>query len=137
MPRDRFFIDTAYVQALLNPRDSYHGVAQQLFTYAHAAETWTTEAILTEIGNALSSINRLAATTFIKACYEARNIHVVQVDTSMFKRAVALYEQRPDKTWGLTDCISFVVMRDHQLTEALTSDRHFEQAGFHVLMTNN
>ena len=137
MPRARFFIDTAYVQALLNPRDSYHMVAQQLFTYAQTAETWTTEAILTEIGNALSSINRLAATTFIQACYKAHNIHVVQVDTSMFKRAVALYEQRPDKTWGLTDCISFVVMRDHQLTEALTSDRHFEQAGFRVLMSNN
>lgn len=137
MPRDRFFMDTAYVQALLNPRDSYHPVAQHLFTRAQAAETWITEAILTEIGNALSSINRLAATTFIQACYQARTIHVVHVDTSMFKQAVALYEQRQDKTWGLTDCISFIVMRDYHLTEALTSDRHFEQAGFHILMSNN
>ena len=41
-----------------------------------------------------------------------------------------LYEQRLDKDWGLTDCISFVVMQREQIQEAFTSDKHFEQAGF-------
>ena len=55
MPRDRFFIDTAYAQALLNPRDNYHTVTRRLFIRAQAAESWTTEAILTEIGNAMTN----------------------------------------------------------------------------------
>ncbi|HEY0606657.1 MAG TPA: hypothetical protein VGD58_27270 [Herpetosiphonaceae bacterium] len=134
MSRDRLFIDTAYVQALLNPRDNYHALAQSLFSRVQAAETWITESVLTEIGNALSAINRQAASIYIHACYQAQNIHVVHVDTSLFKRALSLYEQRQDKTWGLTDCISFVIMNDHNLTEALTSDKHFAQAGFRVLM---
>jgi len=45
-----------------------------------------------------------------------------------------LYQNRPDKNWSLTDCISFVVMQEHGITEALTADRHFEQAGFVPLL---
>jgi hypothetical protein len=37
---------------------------------------------------------------------------------------------RPDKEWSLTDCISFVAMNERNITDALTSDHHFEQAGF-------
>jgi hypothetical protein len=50
------------------------------------------------------------------------------------ERGWALYADRPDKYWSLTDCISFVVMKDHQITEALTGDHHFEQAGFVALL---
>ncbi len=46
------------------------------------------------------------------------------------------YGGRPDKEWSLTDCISFVVMQDEQIIEALTADRHFEQAGFKVLLAS-
>jgi len=52
----------------------------------------------------------------------------------LFERGVGLFRQRPDKEWSLTDCISFVVMRDASLTEALTGDHHFEQAGFSALL---
>lgn len=55
------------------------------------------------------------------------------IDTVFFQ-ALDLYEDRPDKRWGLTDCISFVVMRENELFEALTADRHFEQAGFVALL---
>ena len=51
-------------------------------------------------------------------------------------QALALYQFRPDKTWGLTDCISFVVMQQQNLTDAVTGNRHFVQAGFHALMLN-
>lgn len=47
---------------------------------------------------------------------------------------IRLYEQRRDKQWSLTDCISFVVMKREGLTEALTGDHHFEQAGFVALL---
>ena len=99
-----------------------------------AAEIWTTEAVLVEVGNALSAIDREAAVEFIQQCYSVENIHVVPVDTALLDRALALYEARADKTWGLTDCISFVVMEDLGLTDAVTADRHFVRAGYRALM---
>ena len=59
---------------------------------------------------------------------------VHQSDGDLFARGLTLYRQRIDKAWSLTDCISFVVMADEGLTEALTGDRHFEQAGFRALL---
>ena len=53
---------------------------------------------------------------------------------SLFQEGVQLYNARPDKDWSLTDCISFVVMQEHGLTDALTGDHHFEQAGFTALL---
>jgi predicted nucleic acid-binding protein len=60
----------------------------------------------------------------------APNIQVVTVDTAVFEQALNLFATRLDKEWGLTDCISFVVMQAHDLSQVLTTDRHFEQAGF-------
>lgn len=56
------------------------------------------------------------------------------VSTQLLLRAVDLYERRSDKTWGLTDCLSFVVMQENELTDALTADQHFRQAGYRVLL---
>ena len=56
------------------------------------------------------------------------------VNTILLRRALSDYEARPDKKWGLTDCISFAVMRDGNLNDALTADKHFIQAGFRALM---
>ena len=53
------------------------------------------------------------------------------------QRALDLYAHARDKTWGLVDCATFIVMRDRGLTTALTADRHFEQAGFQVLMRHS
>lgn len=137
MTGDRIFLDTAFIQALLNPRDDYHPQAKQLFPRIRAAaEVWITEAILVEVGNALSAFNRQAAVQFIQQCYRTNNIKVVRVETELLMQAVALYQARADKTWGLTDCISFVVMQQEGLAEAATVDRHFVQAGFRALMLN-
>ena len=51
-----------------------------------------------------------------------------------FDRALELYERRADKDWSLTDCLSFLVMEDRGIRDALTADHHFEQAGFRALM---
>lgn len=59
---------------------------------------------------------------------------IVPASQLLFDQGLALYADRPDKEWSLTDCISFVVMREQGLSEALTGDRHFEQAGFRALL---
>ena len=61
-------------------------------------------------------------------------ITIVEPLESLYRRGLALYDARPDKEWSLTDCISFVVMADEGLTEALTGDGHFTQAGFKALL---
>lgn len=138
MSEERILMDTAFVLALLDRNDEHHSKAKDLFPRARAArELWTTEAILVEIGNGSSSIpnHRQRAFTFIKACEAAPNTQIVNVSTELLDRALDLYNSRQDKTWGLTDCISFVVMQDANLTDALTGDRHFQQAGFRALMS--
>jgi predicted nucleic acid-binding protein len=132
---ERFLLDTAFVQALLNQRDHYHHQAKVFLPrMREAAEVWVTEAVLVEVGNALSAFNRIAAVQFIEQCYHADNMRVVSVDTLLLFRALRLYEARLDKTWGLTDCVSLIVMQDQGLTEALTSDKHFVQAGYRALL---
>jgi len=135
MTADRWLLDTAFAQALLNRRDQYHARAVALLPRVRAAaEVWITEAVLVEIGNALSAAGREAAARFITQCYHTPNLQVVSVDTELLARALDLYQSRPDKTWGLTDCISFVVMEEQRLTEAVTTDTHFVQAGYRALM---
>ena len=135
MSDERLLIDTAFIQALLNRNDQYHRVAQKLFPRIQAAtEVWITEAVLLEIGNALSALNREAAAAVIRQCYTAANLQVVRVTTALLMDALDLYEARPDKTWSLTDCVSFLVMDAQGLTVAVTTDRYFQQAGFRALM---
>ncbi len=135
MKRNRFFLDMAYVLALLNPTDIYHKQAKALLNSMQSArEVWITEAVLIEIGNALARSNRFAAAAFIDSCYNTTNVRIVSADTSLLMRALDFYNNRGDKEWGLTDCISFIVMTDQDLKEALTTDEHFQQAGFRSLL---
>ncbi len=136
MNGERFFLDTAYVQALINARDQYHGAARTFLARVRAATAvLVTEAVLTEVGNVLARSQRMEAADFIKGCYTTSNIRVIPFDTALFQRALDLYQGRADKDWGLTDCISFVVMQDHALVDALTTDEHFRQAGFRALLS--
>jgi predicted nucleic acid-binding protein len=138
MTRERLFLDTFFVQALLNHRDQYHKKAQSFSPRLRAAsEVWITEAILVEIGNAMSAINRSQAVAFIHSCYQTPNMRVVPVTTDLLRRALQLYAARADKEWGLTDCISFVVMQDQGVVDALTGDVHFRQAGYRALLLDD
>lgn len=135
MSAERFLLDTVYIQALLNRHDQYHSQAQAFLPRVRsAAEVWVTEAVLVEVGNALSAFDRVAASTFIGQCYRTANMRIVTIDTALLHEALTLYGSRSDKRWGLTDCISFVVMQQHNLTDAVTADEHFVQAGFHALL---
>jgi uncharacterized protein len=135
MSPECLFLDTAYVLALVDRRDQYHVSALALqHRLRDAAEVWTTEAVLLEIGNSLSASNRGQAVRLNRRAYETRNLRVAPLTTKPLLEALVLYESRSDKQWGLTDCISFVVMRTQDLTDALTSDHHFLQAGYRALL---
>lgn len=131
----RLLLDTVFIQALLNRNDQYHAEASAFLPGVKAASmVLVTEAVLTEVANALSSFNREGAARFIRQCYVTPNIQVVSVESDLFSRGLDLFGDRPDKQWSLTDCISFVVMQEHGVSEALTADRHFVQAGFRALL---
>ena len=95
----------------------------------------TTEGVLWEWLNGLSdaSTRGVAAEGYRRAHADAR-IEVVPFQPELIDSAVQLYRTRPDKDWSLTDCLSFVVMERRHMTEALTTDGHFEQAGLKVMM---
>ena len=131
MNGDRFFLDTAYILARVDRSDQYPRAAVTLARKVRAAaEVWISEAVLIEVGNALSSTHRLEAANFIQQCYRTPNMRVIPLTTELMFEALDLYRARDDKRWGLTDCISFVVMQTTALSDALTSDHHFRQAGF-------
>ncbi|HQU85450.1 MAG TPA: PIN domain-containing protein [Pyrinomonadaceae bacterium] len=137
MPNETLFLDTAYVYVLFNTRDQWHEKALfwQKKIAAEKIPLLTTEFILVEIGNGLSSLKfRKSAAAVIHALTENPFVTVVPATSELFGQALALYEERPDKNWGLTDCASFVVMTENDLTEALTTDEHFRQAGFKALL---
>ncbi len=136
MNGDRFFMDTSFVIARFNKNDSYHDAATDLLPRVRAAkEIWLHDGIVIEVADGLSSqSSRGTAIDFIDRAYNTTNVHIVPVNRDLLNRTVELYRNRPDKDWGLTDCISFIVMQDEGLTEALTADRHFEQSGFQALL---
>ena len=72
--------------------------------------------------------------SFLDQLAADRNARVVEIDAGWRMRGLALFGARPDKSWSLTDCISFVVMAERGITEALTGDHHFEQAGYRALI---
>ena len=77
---------------------------------------------------------RAAAIELLDSLEEDANVEIIPLSEELYDRAMELYRDRRDKEWGITDCISFVVMQDHALTEALTTDEHFKQAGFRALL---
>jgi predicted nucleic acid-binding protein len=132
-----YFADTSYWMALSRKRDQYnrHAVLWNRFVIETKSIIVTTEAVLWEWLNAFSdaSTRAVAAEGYRRAHADAR-IQVVPFQPELIDSAVQLYRTRPDKSWSLTDCLSFVVMEGRQLTEALTTDRHFEQMGMKVMM---
>lgn len=94
----------------------------------------TTEWVLMELADALSAPEvRSTAVAFLQAVRTDPLFDVVGYDSIVYRDGLNLYSLRPDKHWSLTDCISFVVMSEHNLSDALTADHHFEQAGFRAV----
>lgn len=124
------FVDTGYVIALINENDNHHRRALSLAERCSGYPLVTTDAVLLEAGNALSRIARRQCSQLIHAFQDADEMTLVHMNPVLFKQAVNLFDRYQDKTWGLVDCLSFVVMREMQISTALTFDHHFAQAGF-------
>jgi predicted nucleic acid-binding protein len=128
------FADTFLFLALINPRDRAHQAAVKSVDELRAPLV-TTAWVLTELADGLCA--RATRGTFLMLESRLRadpRVVVVPSSRDLFDRAMGLYRSRPDKDWSLTDCVSFVVMRERGITEALTGDHHFEQAGFRALL---
>ena len=130
----RILIDTSFVVALVNNKDEDHEKAIRLSIEVDGKPTLITDAVLLEIGNALSRRYKLECIEAIEGFLASFDVEIVRLDETLFDKAFELYKTQTDKTYGLVDCISFVVMREHGITDALTHDRHFVQAGFRALM---
>lgn len=78
------------------------------------------------LGNAFLALSRCSG--------ESPRVRLLSVSESLFRASLDLYASRPDKSWGLVDCASFLVMQEHEIGEVVTNDRHFEQAGFKCLL---
>jgi predicted nucleic acid-binding protein len=131
------FLDTAYAIALSAPADQLHESAVRLAERIEAENVSlvTTRAVALEIGNALSKLKyRRAAVELLASLEDDPSVEVVPLSEGLYGQAYQLFRGRADKEWGLTDCVSFVVMRERGLTEALTADEHFQQAGFRALL---
>ncbi|HEY8665094.1 MAG TPA: PIN domain-containing protein [Tepidisphaeraceae bacterium] len=129
-----WFADTFFFLALLKKDDEAHELATEIIDALHNGLV-TTEWVLTEVADALAS--PIWRSHFVPLLDLLRNhplITVVSSGGTLFDEGVRLYQSRPDKHWSLTDCISFVVMKDRGMTHALTGDHHFEQAGFVAIL---
>lgn len=130
------FLDTAYVNALVNVRDQWHNAAVQ-WEERLAVERRrlvTTECVLVEIADGLAAVRfRAQAVQVITTLQASSFVDIIPASSQLFRTALELYRRRADKDWGLTDCVSFVVMSEQSLSEALTTDDHFRQAGFRAL----
>ena len=129
------FADTSGWASAVDRRQSFHGRSGNLVKQAHCAGQTiiTTNYVLAELASLLTRplrIPRLLQVQFLADIRASSWVEVVHVDTALDAAAWQLWQSRPDKEWSLVDCASFVVMQQHGLTEALTTDHHFEQAGF-------
>ena len=132
---NRVFADSHFFFAILNPARCGTLPTAMEFARRNRGPLVTTAWVLTELADGLAGTARRQAFRSVLADLESnRENLVVPANYETFERGVELYHARPDKQWSLTDCISFVVMSEEQITEALTGDHHFEQAGFKALL---
>ena len=134
---DRLFLDTSYVIALSVPKDQNHKKAIKIadFLKIDTARLITTRAIALEIGNSLSAQKyRQAAVELLESLDEDPDVEIIPITEDLYRRGLQFFKDRSDKEWGIIDCISFVVMKDQGISNALTADKHFQQNGFKALL---
>ena len=128
------FADSFFYFALLNSTDLAHEQAEA-FLENFDGKLITTAWVLTELADGMAGpADRQTFIHLHQALSTDPDVTIVPPEPAIFAEGLALYADRPDKEWSLTDCISFVVMQRHGLTEALTGDHHFAQAGFQALL---
>ncbi|CCQ58458.1 MULTISPECIES: type II toxin-antitoxin system VapC family toxin [Crocosphaera] len=132
--KNKIFVDTLFIVALINKRDQYHPKALKLAQQVENYPLITTDAVLLEVGNSLAGNYRNEAINIIEIFLQSDDIEIIHLTPELFNKAIELYKKYQDKQWGLVDCVSFVVMEENNINKALTFDKHFIQAGFQALM---
>lgn len=128
------FADTYYYLALINPGDAGH---QRALAASRTSSQiiFTSAWIIQELADALAAPPaRMAVMRMLASIQADMNTFIIEPDSILWHSGLKLYRSRADKSWSLTDCVSFQIMRDKGIKDALTADRHFEQAGFVALL---
>ncbi|ELS03532.1 putative nucleic acid-binding protein [Xenococcus sp. PCC 7305] len=131
----KLFIDTSGWASLFIPTETYHQQAAKYFRQAQQTKQRliTTNYVVTELVALLGSrqkTSRPKLFQYIDSIKLALCIDLIHVNDETDAIAWELCKSRPDKAWSLVDCSSFVVMQQLEIQKALTTDKHFEQAGF-------
>lgn len=131
------FLDAAYLIALGVPADQHRARALEFFQMMEIARTRivTHHGVLFEVGSSLSKRKfRPAAIRLLESIQSSSVVEIVPITGELVRAGWELFCRRPDKEWSWADCISFVMMRTRGIRQALTTDEHFEQAGFSALL---
>ena len=131
------FADSGFWIALVNDRDELHSRALAALHLFETAEIVTTEMVLVEVANHLGRRGRRRrqdAADLLHRLEEDSRVEIVRASHFQYFQALQRYAERPDQSWSLTDCASFLLMEERGITEALAYDRDFEQAGFAALL---
>ncbi len=131
------FADTVYWIAVVRPNDPWRGSAMEAKSSLGNVRLLTTDEVLSEFLAALSKGGehlRRQASRMVRAMLANPNVKVLPQSRDSFLTGLKLYEQRPDKAYSLTDCISMNAMNSESVSEVLTNDDHFAQEGFNVLI---
>jgi len=128
------FADTVYFIAHVNSRDQYHRRALELSDQL-SGRLVTSDWVLLEVADGFANTQyRPRIRHLIDHLRHSPISEVVPASSELLNEALDLYHRHRDKQWTPTDCTSFIIMRERGITETLTGDRHFEQAGFTVLL---
>jgi predicted nucleic acid-binding protein len=131
------FVDTLYWVARINPKDQWHQRAKEVRRQLGRIYQVTTESVLIEVLNFLAPYKpemRQASVDLVREILDDPEIETIPHTEEAFLSGLALYEDRLDKGYSLTDCISMSAMRERGLAEVLTHDKHFAQEGFTILL---
>jgi uncharacterized protein len=126
--------DTGYFIALLNPRDDLRSRARNWAASSPEMLIVTEYGLWETVNSCSKGVNRTKLHRLVGEVRSAIGYVFIPASAELFDAGLMLHGQRPDKTWSLTDCISFVVMQRRGITRALAYDHHFEQAGFEALL---
>jgi predicted nucleic acid-binding protein len=130
MTNNRTFLDTSGLLCLFDASEIRHDLAANLFR--SATSLVTTSYVLTEFVplSTARGFDRRECLSFLNDLVSLPRLELVWVDENLHDAAMALLENRLDKNYSLCDAVSFIVMRERSISEALTTDKHFDQEGF-------
>lgn len=135
--KNHVFVDTSALIAIGNKRDAFHAQAREVNDQLIQSNSFfvTSSAILLEFGNAFSTVNlKPFAIRLINAVMQSKKWKSIVIDENIMSRGFDLYRQMTDKDWGFVDCTSIVLAKSLGVQNVFSTDHHFEQAGFNILL---